>query len=73
MKVSYCENCPYSERRVWSQYYKPNGYHAIVMNHAYKYCMMYKNRCSGVKERECYRYQVDRIKKVKEKRDNENR
>ena len=63
MKVSYCENCPYSERLVWSQYYRPNGYHAIGINHAYRYCMMYKDRCSEVKKSECYRYQVDHLKK----------
>lgn len=49
MKVSICEDCPYSERRVWSQYYKPNGYHAIGMSHAYRYCTFHGKRCSEIR------------------------
>lgn len=48
MKVENCRGCPEMERRVWTQYYKPDGYHAIGMNHAYAWCAAYRKRCSDV-------------------------
>lgn len=50
MKVKDCKDCPYLKRKVWSQYYKPNGYHAIGMSHAYAYCEKYKQRVLEVKK-----------------------
>lgn len=50
MKVSKCEQCAFYERRRWSHSYKPNGYHAIGMTHAYAYCKKHGKRCADVKK-----------------------
>lgn len=60
MKVQYCENCPFKERRTWSQYYQPANYHAIGMSHAYAYCKFAKERCLKVRCMRCKKYQDDR-------------
>lgn len=49
MKVKDCTSCEHCSRRVWTQYYKPIGYHAIGMNHAYAYCEKHGKRVSEVK------------------------
>lgn len=49
MKVDYCKNCQHYKRKVWSSYYKPAGYHAIGVSHAYAYCERHKTRCLEVK------------------------
>lgn len=50
MKVKDCQDCKHCKRKVWSQYYKPNGYHAIGMSHAYAYCEKHKKRVLEVKQ-----------------------
>ncbi len=50
MNVRKCEKCESYERRRWSSYYQPNGYHAIGMTHAYGYCRKYKARCLNVQK-----------------------
>lgn len=52
MKVKDCIalNCPYLQRHVWTQYYRPKGYHAIGMNHAYAYCDRFGCPCREAKE-----------------------
>ena len=50
MRVKDCEGCVHCQRRVWSQYYKPNGYHAIGMSHAYAYCKKHEKRVRDVKK-----------------------
>ena len=65
MRVKDCANCPHRRRRVWSQYYKPNGYHAIGMSHAYAYCTKNDKRVSDVKKSECdfKGVEIDQFKK----------
>lgn len=59
MKISGCMKCINYRRKVWSTYYKPNGYHAIGMSHAYGFCVKHNRRCAEVKrcvdmaEQEC--------------------
>ena len=50
MKVSICEKCLHCERRGWSSYCKPNGYHPIGVPHTYRYCKKYFDRCHNVKQ-----------------------
>lgn len=50
MKVKDCTKCKYCKRKVWSQYYKPNNYHAIGMSHAYAYCEKHRKRVSEIKQ-----------------------
>lgn len=49
MRVKDCKGCEYCTRVVWTQYYKPNGYHAIGMNHAYAHCKKHGKRVSAVR------------------------
>ena len=49
MRVKDCIGCRYCKRYVWSQPYKPSGYHAIGMSHAYHKCEAYGKRCTEVK------------------------
>jgi hypothetical protein len=53
MKVSICEKCPFYQRRTWSTYYEPKGYHAIGISHAYGYCKFARQRCLEVKPKIC--------------------
>lgn len=50
MKVSYCRKCKYYKRCTWSSYYKPAGYHAIGVSHAYGFCTNYNKRCLQIKQ-----------------------
>lgn len=49
MKVKDCEKCKHYQRKTWSTSYKPAGYHAIGVTHAYGYCLLHKCRCLKVK------------------------
>ena len=49
MKVKDCRKCPHCKRRTWTSYYRPRGYHAIGMTHAYAYCALYKERVRKIK------------------------
>lgn len=49
MKVKDCvNNCAFYERRTWSQYYVPTGYHPVGFTHAYGFCRLYDKRCAHV-------------------------
>jgi len=50
MKASVCRNCEHCKKRCWVQRYKPVGYHAIGMAHAYGYCSAHEKRCSEISE-----------------------
>ena len=50
MTVKKCEKCLYYQRKTWSQYYKPNNYHAIGFSHAYGYCKKHNQRCLEIKK-----------------------
>lgn len=50
MKVRECMKCKNYRRKVWSTYYKPNGYHAIGVSHAYGWCEKHKKRCLCVEQ-----------------------
>ena len=45
-----CRRCKHLKERRWVQRYKPNGYHAIGMVHAYAYCEKHGERVSKIKE-----------------------
>ena len=49
MKVSECEKCAHYKRCVYSNYYRPAGYHPIGMSHAYGYCTKHQDRCLNIK------------------------
>lgn len=51
MRVKNCQKqgCKLLERRVWTQQYKPNGYHWIGINHAYYWCNLAQKRVKDVK------------------------
>ncbi len=49
MKVQKCQECKYYKRLRWSHSYKPSGYHAIGMSHAYGFCELHNKRCLDIK------------------------
>ena len=49
MRVKDCRKCQHCQRRTWTSYHMPRGYHAIGMTHAYAYCTLYKKRVRDVK------------------------
>jgi hypothetical protein len=50
MKVKDCQGCRHKQRRTWSQYVKPNNFHAIGFTHAYAYCTKHQKRVRDVKK-----------------------
>lgn len=50
MKVKDCRHCKHCQRRTWSQYVKPNNFHAVGFTHAYAYCTKHQARVSEVKK-----------------------